>query len=428
MVKVDHRLEILEQARNIVRSDSKISSTEQVELLKMIDIMAAAVRDYAAPSAPGRTGKHRDAGKVSTRNVLLSLLKQQADELDALRKLGLNLTSSLDLQTVLDAVVSEAMRLIKNARTVHIFMFKNGLLEFGAALNYEGVRNKSVSMPRKDGLTFAVAKKGGTIVVEDMSKHPLYLELPKKLGWTGSIIGIPLKFNNDVVGVMNLSRSIIGGFTSSELRLLSLLSDQAAVAISNASLHQMVSRWAMSDIVTGLPNRRALDEHLEQEVLFAKRTKSQFAVIMMDLDGFKAVNDTHGHELGDEILKTAFNFLATHMRTNNMRTADFLARYGGDELTLILHKTDAEAAKAVTDKLLEKMSEYRYALPNGHEIKVGVSGGIAMYPVHAHNSVDLLRAADAALYVAKKHYRGTFVFAKGATGPLNPITRPKSML
>ncbi len=424
MAKVDHRLEILEQARNIVRGDSNISSIEQGELLKMIDIMAAAVRDYAAP--PDHT-PHGEDGKVSTRHALLSLLKQQADELDALKKLSLNLTSSLDLQTVLEAVVSEAMRLVKNARTAHIFLFRNNLLEFGAALNYEGVRNTPVSMPRNDGMTYAVAKKGETIIVEDMSKHPLYQDIPTNSGWSGSIIGIPLKINNMVVGVMNLSRSNIGGFTSSELRLLSLLSDQAAVAISNASLHQMVSWQAMSDIVTGLPNRRALDEHLEQEVLFAKRTKSQFAVIMMDLDGFKAVNDTHGHALGDEILKTAFNFLAANMRTDNTRTADFLARYGGDELTLILHKTDAEAAKAVTDKLLEKMSEYRYVLPNGHEIKLGVSGGIAMYPAHAHNSVDLLRAADTALYVAKKHYRGSFVFSKGATGPLNPITLPRSV-
>jgi diguanylate cyclase (GGDEF)-like protein len=425
MAKVDHRLEILEQARNIVRGDGNISSTEQGELLKMIDIMATAVRDYAAPA--DRTTSDGEDGKVSTRHALLSLLKQQADELDALKKLSLNLTSSLDLQTVLEAVVSEAMRLVKNARTAHIFLFRNNSLEFGAALNYEGVRNEPVSMPRNDGLTYAVAKKGETIIVEDMSSHHLYLNAPTNPSWTGSIIGIPLKINNMVVGVMNLSRSTIGGFTSSELRLLSLLSDQAAVAISNASLHQMVSKQAMSDIVTGLPNRRALDEHLEQEVLFAKRTKSQFAVIMMDLDGFKAVNDTHGHALGDEILKTVFNFLATYMRTNSMRTADFLARYGGDELTLILHQTDAEAAKAVTDKLLEKMSEYRYALPNGHEIKLGVSGGIAMYPAHARTSVDLLRAADAALYVAKKHYRGSFVFSKGATGPLNPITLPRSM-
>ncbi|MCJ7436105.1 MAG: sensor domain-containing diguanylate cyclase [Anaerolineales bacterium] len=419
MAKVDHRLEILERARNIIRGDSNLSSTEQEELIKMIDLMAAAVRDYAAPSdhAP-----RREHGKVTTRHALLSLLKQQADELDTLKKLSLNLTSSLDLQTVLDAVVSEAMRLVKNARTAHIFLFRNNLLEFGAALSYDGERNKAISIPRNDGLTYAVAKKGETILVEDMSNHPLYLNAPAKPAWTGSIIGIPLKINNLVVGVMNLSRSNIGWFTSSELRLISLLSDQAAVAISNASLHKMVSQQAMSDMITGLPNRRALDEHLEQEVLFAQRTKSQFAVIMMDLDGFKAINDTHGHALGDEILKTAFNFLAANMRAN-----DFLARYGGDELTLILRQTDAEAARSVTNKLLEKMSEYRYALPNGHEIKLGVSCGIAMYPAHARNSVDLLRAADAALYVAKKHYRGSFVFSKGATGPLNPITLPRSM-
>ena len=125
MAKVDPRLEILEQARNIVRGDSNISSSEQVELLKMIDIMAAAVRDYAAPS--NHTTTRRTNGKVSTRHVLLSLLKQQADELDALKKLSLNLTSSLDLQTVLEAVVSEAMRLVKNARTAQIFLFRNNV-------------------------------------------------------------------------------------------------------------------------------------------------------------------------------------------------------------------------------------------------------------------------------------------------------------
>jgi diguanylate cyclase (GGDEF)-like protein len=418
MAKVDHRLEILEQARNIIRRNNKVSSAEQGELLKMIDLVATAVRDYATPS---HLAPHGERGKVSTRHALLSLLKQQTDELDALKKLSLKLTSSLDLQTVLNSVVSEAMRLIKNAKNAHIFLFRNNVLEFGAALNYDGVSNKPFSMPRKDGLTYAVTKKGETIVVEDMSNHPLYLYTPTNPGWAGSIIGIPLKVNNMVVGVMNLSRSSIGGFTSSELRLLNLLSDQAAVAISNASLHQMVSQQAMSDIVTGLPNRRALDEHLEHEVLFSQRTNSQFAVIMMDLDGFKDVNDAYGHAFGDEILKTTFNFLAT-----NMRTADFLARYGGDELTLILRQTDAEAAKSVTDKLLEKMKEYSYALPNGHEIKLGISGGIAMYPAHARNSVDLLRAADAALYVAKKHYRGSFVFSKGATGPLSPITLPKT--
>jgi diguanylate cyclase (GGDEF)-like protein len=234
--------------------------------------------------------------------------------------------------------------------------------------------------------------------------------------WSGSIIGIPLKINNNVVGVMNLSRSITGGFSSSEIRLLSLLADQAAVAISNASLHRIVSQQAMSDMVTGLPNRRALDERLEEEVLFARRTNSQFAVVMIDLDGFKTVNDTYGHAVGDEVLNTAFNFMAA-----NMRASDFLARYGGDELALILRQTNADVAKIVTDKILETMKQYSHVLPSGHKIQLGISGGIAIYPIHARNSSDLLRAADAALYLAKKHHRGAFVFSKGATGPLEPL-------
>ena len=144
----------------------------------------------------------------------------------------------------------------------------------------------------------------------------------------GSIIGIPLKINENIVGVMNLSRSTRGGFSTSELRLLELLSDQAAVAISNASLHQIISRQAYSDTVTGLPNRWALDQRLDQEVLNSRRTGNSFAVIMMDLDGFKIVNDTHGHVVGDQVLRTVFNYMAT-----GLRATDFLARYGGDELT-----------------------------------------------------------------------------------------------
>jgi len=156
MAKVDHRLEILEQARNIVRGDSNISSIEQGELLKMIDIMAPLCA--ITPRHPAK--RHPGGWKGFNAPRASFPLKQQADELDALKKLSLNLTSSLDLQTVLEAVVSEAMRLVKNARTAHIFLFRNNLLEFGAALNYEGTRNTPVSMPRNDGMTYAVAKKG----------------------------------------------------------------------------------------------------------------------------------------------------------------------------------------------------------------------------------------------------------------------------
>jgi len=213
--------------------------------------------------------------------------------------------------------------------------------------------------------------------------------------------------------VMNLSRDKTGGFSTSELRLLHMLANQAAVAISNASLHQSISKKAYTDTVTGLPNRRALDEHLEAEIINARRTGFPFAAIMMDLDGFKSVNDTFGHDVGDQVLRVVFNVIAS-----GIRSSDFIARYGGDEITLLLTKSEVQAARLVTEKILENLANFEYKAPDGKSIKLGISGGIALYPTHGRSGSELLRAADAALYEAKKHHRGTFFLAKAATGPL----------
>jgi diguanylate cyclase (GGDEF)-like protein len=403
----DFRLRILAEARNILEQEGG-SPTEKESLIQLLDILTASV-EKISPEDPERM--QTITRELIDHQALLSILKQQTDELDALKELSIHLTSSLDLPDVLDAVVSEAVRLIENTRDVNIFLYKNHKLSFGAALDSEGTRNKPWSKPRSNGLTYTVARSGETIIVENMQDHPLFQNVPSH--WVGSIIGIPLKVGNNVVGVMNLSRSTLGGFSSSELRLLSLLSDQAAVAISNASLHQMISRQAYSDTLTGLPNRRALDERLEEEVTSARRNNYSFAVIMMDLDGFKVVNDTYGHTIGDEVLRLVFTEMS-----RGVRTTDFLARYGGDELTLILSQTEMSSAQVVTEKIIEGMKKIKYQLPDGKRLKLGISGGIALYPVHARSGPDLLRAADAALYHAKKYKRGTFEIAQGLTGPL----------
>lgn len=385
----------------------KISSNDRDSLLKLIGVLTASIEKYDQNDLNAES----IVDAVVNNQALLLMLKRQTEELDALRKLSINLTSSLDLPDVLDALVSEAMQLIPNARDVHIFLYKSGSLSFGAALDSEGKKNVTWAKPRANGLTYTVAKKGEIIIVEDMQDHPLFTNVPKD--WTGSIIGIPLKVGETVVGVMNMARSSNGGFSNSELRLLSLLSDQAAVAISNANLHQMISRQAYSDTLTGLPNRRALDERLEEEVQSARRNNYSFAVVMMDLDGFKDVNDTYGHSTGDEVLRLVFNQMA-----RGVRNTDFLARYGGDELTLILTQSDISSAKIVTQKIIEGMKKLKFELPNKKKLKLGISGGMALFPLHARNGPDLLRAADAALYQAKKHNRGTFQMARGITGPI----------
>ena len=401
------RLKILTLARRALEQQGG-SLEEREYLLKLLDLLSLSIEKYSNEYA--ESTEHLVQGLFDNR-ALLALLKQQTDEMDALKKLSIHLTSSLELPDVLDAVASETMRLIAKASNVHIFLYKNKKLTFGAALDADGNRNKDWSKPRMNGLTYTVARDGEMIIVEDMKNHPLYIGSPSE--WQGSIIGIPLKVGDTVVGVMNLARSIMGGFSASELRLLSLLSDQAAVAISNASLHQMISHQAYSDTLTGLPNRRALDERLEEEVNSARKNNYSFAVIMMDMDGFKDVNDTYGHPIGDEVLRLVFNQMA-----RGVRNTDFLARYGGDELTLILTQSDMSSAKIVAEKIVDGMKKLKYKLPDGKKLKLGISGGIALFPVNARNGPDLLRAADAALYKAKKYERGTFQVARGITGPL----------
>lgn len=399
-------LQILAEARKRLDA-AQVSSTERRTLLKLIEILVSSVEGYSQD----HNQIHSLAQAVIDHHALLALLKQQAEELSTLKKLSINLTSSLNLADVLDALVLEALQLIPDAQDVHIFLYAEGKLSFGAALDASGNKNTAWSKPRENGLTYTVARSGETIIVEDIQNHPLYANAPSS--WHGSIIGIPLKTDDTVVGVMNLARGNVGGFTPSELRLLNLLADQAAIAIANASLHQMVSRQAYTDTLTGLPNRRALDERLEEEVLAARRGNYSFAVVMMDLDGFKNINDTYGHPIGDDVLRSVFNQMA-----RRIRNTDFLARYGGDELTLILTQSDIASAKIVTSKISDELKRIKYTLPDKKRLRLSLSGGIAIYPVHARTASDLLRAADAALYQAKKYNRGTFQIARGVTGPL----------
>lgn len=411
--KNEDRNDVFHRAWDIIDQDTLLPPEEKKAILKLIQVLIEVVEASSHPREKNNQIKTLTQ-KIISKHSLMTVVKQQADELDALKRIGLNLTLSLDLQTVLDVVVTEAMRLTKNARSAHIYLYSHGSLNFGASLSMDDARNKIFSPPRPHGLTYSVANSREQIMVEDTLSHPLFKDMP--MDWVGSIIGIPLKFNNSIVGVMNLSRTIPGRFTNAELRLLGLLADQAAVAISNASLHKSITEQANTDSVTGLPNRRALDERLQEEMRYAKRMNSRFSVVMMDLDGFKNVNDTLGHAIGDDVLRSVFNYLA-----ERMRVTDFLARYGGDELTLIMRNTDVEAAQTVTNKIIDLIKDYSFPISDGSSLQLGITAGIAVYPLHSYNAGDLLRAADTALYRAKKYNRGKFTVATGATGPLDPL-------
>jgi diguanylate cyclase (GGDEF)-like protein len=127
---------------------------------------------------------------------------------------------------------------------------------------------------------------------------------------------------------------------------------------------------------------------------------------MMDLDGFKLVNDTYGHDVGDDVLRQISRSLQA-----NLRASDFLARYGGDELTLVLSDTDLNQAQVVVEKIKNNLANLPIPLPEGETMFMTVSGGIALHPLHATNAPGLLRAADEALYRAKRSGGSSFAVA-----------------
>ncbi len=397
------RQELLKIARKKLEN-ARYSAEMREQVLRTIDLLLEIARDEEKSEENARATVQILANATKHHN-LFAIIEEQAAELDALKRISKNLTASLELPTVLNAIVTEAMKLIKDARDAHIFLYQDGTLHFGASLDSDGRRNNLFSKPREDGLTYTAARTKEKIIVENMRTHPLFSEASSD--WAGSIIAIPLMMGHTVVGVMNMARWSTGGFRQAELRLLDLLSDQAAVALINARLHHLATSQAMSDVLTGLPNRRALDTRLENEVQRSARYDHKFAVLMMDLDGFKAINDTFGHSVGDVILKKYARYLF-----DSKRATDFLARYGGDEMTMILPESDLPAAQQVAMKIKEQMASFEVELPDKTKRQLGLSGGISIFPTHGRNAAELLRAADEALYRAKKRARGTFAVAQ----------------
>jgi len=157
-----------------------------------------------------------------------------------------------------------------------------------------------------------------------------------------------------------------------------------------------LGRLAMHDPLTGLYNRRQFEEALKREIAAADRRKCGFALLLLDLDEFKPVNDRHGHHSGDQVLQIIAGRLTAQARSH-----DTVARIGGDEFVLICPDlSDEEAAAALCQRILAHLNE-PIALDDA-QASVGASIGIAFYPVHAHTPDDLFRAADQAMYAAKQ--------------------------
>jgi diguanylate cyclase (GGDEF)-like protein len=195
-------------------------------------------------------------------------------------------------------------------------------------------------------------------------------------------------------------------FSGAERDLLADLAAQAVVSFEKVVAHETVSRQANVDELTGLLNRRRLDEVLTQELEVADRTERPVALVMIDVDNFKRVNDGHGHQVGDRVLAEI-----GQVARSVAREQDHAGRYGGEELAVVLPGAGLAEAALVADRLRRAVGEHAIPLAGGQTLGVTVSVGVASVPVAAADRESLVAAADAALYVAKRTGKNRVVCA-----------------
>ncbi|MBI5870555.1 MAG: diguanylate cyclase [Actinobacteria bacterium] len=213
----------------------------------------------------------------------------------------------------------------------------------------------------------------------------------------GSVLTIPLMARGKTIAVLTLNSPKSDAFVEDIRQVLDILEYPASVVVDNARLHEGTKRLAVTDGLTRLFNHRHFYELLEQEFLRTKRYKTQLAMIMIDIDFFKHINDTYGHQVGDDILKSMALVIQ-----RQVRDVDILARYGGEEFAVLMPQTSLRQAETVAERIRHAVEHNEFDASEG-KIRLTISLGIAAYPeCEVESQTELVQVADAALYEAKK--------------------------
>jgi len=291
-------------------------------------------------------------------------------------------------------------------------------------LDREDVRSRRFRVG--EGITGLVAETGAPLLVDDLKDPfkktavpPAVRALP--LIERGSLLAVPMLHKGRVVGVLEFYDADIGGFDDDDAKLLEALGAQAAMAVVNADLYQTTLELSVTDSLTKLMNRRALNRLLEAELERARRFNTSLSVLMLDVDHFKQYNDRMGHLLGDDALRAVAEVLR-----QSVRKVDAVARFGGEEFCVVLPRADEAAGIEVAEKLLKAVRGLE--LPGASSQPLGrmsISVGVAVYPDDMPAAFDdvpakvVIDVADQAAYEAKRRGRDRTVSA-GESRPRKP--------
>lgn len=331
------------------------------------------------------------AGQVSValENALLFAdAKLRARDLTFLNHISARAISSQNAEEMLPEIAQEIQ---KNFAFEHIGI---GFLDYvskdieikaeaGTTSNLAGKR-----VPLGTGILGRVARSGEFALVQDTPEKYLHGLLPE----SRSVLCIPLAYGETLLGVLNIESTREHAFSSQDILLLRTLADLLSTALHNALIFQKMQQQSITDSLTGIKTRRFFLEALSQEWKRAARSGRPFSVVLVDLDKFKDVNDTMGHLEGDLVLARVGRLLEQKCRQSNI-----VARYGGDEFVILMPETGVEQAMILSERLRLWMATD----PMLNERKVTGSFGVASFPLHGASTEDIIRVADAGMYVSK---------------------------
>ena len=229
-----------------------------------------------------------------------SSMESSAQFLDAIKQATRLVSSSLNQQNVLYNILKSCFELIQGVKDARIFLLENEIITRCAEMDNDGSLQLSIPGANKYGWVRQFFNRQERLTGQDIHDQGFSDDLPP--GWSGSIIAEPFEIQEAARGVVVLAFEKERALSKNEQFILELLKDQAAIALHNALLHRVIEEQAINRHAYGLPNRRSMDYRLQEELSRAKRYKHVFALLLLDINQFKQVNDNHGHPAGDLVL------------------------------------------------------------------------------------------------------------------------------
>lgn len=337
---------------------------------------------------------------------LLSSSREQLHK--AVRRMGETLRSTHDMEQILDSILNTAADSIQ-ADAAILWRFSSTRAELYPAITRE-VGGEVPNIPVGSGIAGLVAERATPLLKtadEDDIRHSAEPYFPVA-------VAAPLYTRGRIQAVVvAYRRDESHPFSKEDLGTVVFLAEQGGVAMENVALHEEARRLSLTDGLTGVWNRRYFQMQFRQVLATASRFDRPFSVVMMDLDHFKKINDTHGHRRGDEIL------LEFARRVSGvLREVDTFARYGGEEFICLLSETDSSGASTTSEKIMDVVKSEPFGEPGEPPVELTVSLGIASYPRNGSAFSSLVQAADEALYKAKQEGRDRAEVAGETVRPL----------